>query len=450
MKQSSSLIRRQWIASALCLPILVGFSAFTLNRAFVNSLDSAENDALLAQAYSLMALAEPSETKLFLPTYLSNPRLETPESGLYARVISGDKHTSWRSNSLEASPLVFDVLPSSAPGQASFSDLLTNNNEPFRALSFATIWEIHGKDQQFTFEVFHSQDNKLTEIRSYQHALFGWLGGMAILLIAIQSFVAKWGLRPLKTLATEIEQIEQGNKVDLEFDYPKEIRPVTKSLSNLLTSENAQRSRYKNALSDLAHSLKTPLAVVRSHLTDNEKDQTIDEQIDRMSTIIGHQLRRASAEVKSVYGPQTNISVLIRRLHGALSKVYKDKNIEFDIQIESTLEAQVQESDAMEVLGNIMENACKYGESKVYISSKKENNATTIYIEDDGMGVPESLREHILTRGARADTSKRGQGIGLAVAVDILSSYNGALKIEASMLGGAKFGVCLPATKEQP
>lgn len=449
MKHTSSLIRRQWLASACFLPILVGFSAFTLNRAFVNSLDSAENDALLAQVYSLIALAEPAEDTLYLPSYLSNPRLETPESGLYARVTNDLGEYIWHSNSLEASPLHFARLPSTKAGHPRFSDINTSYEELFRGVSFSTIWELHGSDQRFTFEVFHSQRNKLSEIRSYQKALLGWLGAMALLLIAIQSFIAKWGLRPLKTLAKEIQQIERGAQEGLEGNYPKEIRPVTKSLRKLLASEGAQRQRYKNALADLAHSLKTPLAVVRSQLENSDKDLVIDEQIERMSSIVAHQLRRANAEVKSIYGPQTDISAVIERLCTALAKVYQDKGIHFSKQLAPSLYSQTQESDAMEVLGNIIENACKYGREQVRISADIEDNFVVVRIEDDGAGIPEEMRDHILDRGARVDTSKRGQGIGLAVAVDILSSYNGALKIEASTLGGANFGVYLPVNKEQ-
>ena len=444
MRTPGSLIRRQWLASAICLPILVTFSAFTLNRAFIRSLDSAENDALLAQVYSLIALAEPSETKLFLPSYLSNPRLETPESGLYARVIDEQGETSWRSNSLEASPIHFAMLSNPAPGSEKFRNIVGDEGRSYRALSFATIWEIDGLDRGFTFEVFHSQENKKKEILSYKKALLFWLGGMAGLLVIIQITVAKWGLKPLKTLAKEIEQIETGEKKDLEKSYPKEIDPVTKSLNKLLTSEDVQRNRYKNALADLAHSLKTPLAVVRTHLDDNEKDRSIDEQIELMSSIISRQLRRANAEVKSIYGPQTNLSDTARRLCAALNKVYQEKSMSLSQQVQADLQVQMQETDLMEVLGNIIENAFKYGKSKVLVKSTHTENSAVFSVEDDGPGVPNLLRDSILERGARADTSKLGQGIGLAVAVDILSSYNGGIEIMSSELGGAKFVLKLP------
>jgi len=263
-------------------------------------------------------------------------------------------------------------------------------------------------------------------------------------LILIQSLVAKWGLKPLKTLAREIQHIEHGTQSELKNSYPKEIHPVAQSVSKLLSSESNQRTRYKNALSDLAHSLKTPLAAVRAQLGENSKDLIIDEQIDRMADIVNHQLKRASAEVKSVYGPETPVGPVVERLCSSLAKVYRDKHVDFHIDLAPNLSLKMHENDLMEVLGNILDNACKYGEAKVSVTGGESESTFYIHIEDNGSGIPETAREQILRRGARADTSKLGQGIGLSIAVDILSSYNGGLEIEPSQLGGAKFGIRLP------
>jgi len=444
MKQATSLIRRQWLASALCLPLLVGFSAYTLNRAFVSSLDSAESDALLAQIYSLIALSEPDGKALELPSYLPNPKLETPESGLYARVLNEHGKVIWRSNSLESSSQRFASIETSSPGIATFHAFENANSETFRAISFKTIWEIASNDAVFTFEVFHAQGPKQQEITNYQKSLIFWLLGMAVLLIIIQSLVAKWGLKPLSMLAKEIEEIEAGKQQKIESPYPKEILPVSSSLTKLLQSELEQRGRYKNALSDLAHSLKTPLSAVRAQLGNSLKDQAIDEQVQRMSMIIDHQLKRASAEVKSIYGPDTKLAPLIERLCGSLAKVYREKQIDFNISIIAGASAKMHENDLMEVLGNIIENACKYGNQKVSIRYEENPTATIVHIEDDGPGVAENMRNEILVRGARADTSQIGQGIGLSIASDILSSYNGGLKISPSTIGGARFSVMVP------
>lgn len=219
----------------------------------------------------------------------------------------------------------------------------------------------------------------------------------------------------------------------------------------MLDSEKAQRTKYKNTLGDLAHSLKTPLAIVRSILEsqsalgESQSKQTIDEQVNRMSEIIGHQLRRATNVSTNVNQRLTNLHSISARLGGALEKVYRDKNITFTNSVSEDDCSLIEEQDAMELIGNILENAFKYGHQQVMISSEKDGNNITLYISDDGPGVSADKRSAILTRGARADTATAGQGIGLAISIDILSSYGGSLEIDDSTLGGARFEISLPS-----
>lgn len=443
MRKSPSLVRRLWLASLVILPIAIGFSSYALNRAYVRGLDSAEYEALLSQIYALLAIAEPSESGLSMPEVMANPRFETPDSGLYARIVDSDGTAIWRSNSLLMSLLEFEtvVLPEAGSVREHW---LKKQKTAFRSLSFTTVWELAGEDRRFTFQILHSQQEKQKEINRYRRSLLVWLSGMAFILLALQVIITLWGLRPLKFLAQEIGKIERGESQSLPENYPIEIEPVTTSVNKLLHSESKQRERYKNSLSDLAHSLKTPLSVIRSQLADNEQGRIVDEQVERMSTIINHQLRRASAEVQTVYGPLTSVRPLVERLIGALQKVYANKGIHVSNQTPDNLAVAVSEDDCFEVLGNIIENAFKYGEHKITVTAQIDDDSVKITIADDGPGIDSKLSESILQRGARADTSQSGQGIGLAIAVDILSSYNGALTIARSNDGGAAFHIIVP------
>jgi len=141
------------------------------------------------------------------------------------------------------------------------------------------------------------------------------------------------------------------------------------------------------------------------------------------------------------------IQQVVNRIANALLKVYSDKNIQFENTSPNTLRFVGEESDAMELFGNLIENAFKYGNKKVKVSAVSSQGQVNVSIEDDGPGVPAHLKSEILQRGARADTSIQGQGIGLAVAVDIISSYSGGLVVEDSELGGACFLVSLPAAE---
>lgn len=444
-KSPPSLVRRLWLASVLVIPILIGFSTFALNRAYERGLDSAEYEALLSQIYALLAIAEPNESRLQMPLMMANPRFETPDSGLYARILDKNLDIVWQSNSLAASSVKF--APSSGISPGSIREHWQRaDGKSYRSLSMATIWEIRGEDVVFSFEVLHAQDGKEKEIASYRSALLFWLGGMAVLLLALQIVITLWGLRPLKAIAHEIERIEKGESKQLHQQYPSEIQPVTTSLNKLLHSESQQRQRYKNSLGDLAHSLKTPLSVVRAQLDDNDKDRLVNEQIQRMSEIINHQLKRASAEVQTLYGPQTKLKPLTERLINALNKVYTDKHFDIQNEIAPSIEANIEQDDCFEVLGNIVENAFKYGESRIKLTANTNGNELLISISDDGPGIDSDHTSTLLKRGARADTQISGQGIGLAIAVDILSSYNGGLHISRSELGGANFQISLPVS----
>lgn len=442
-RKAPSLIRRLWLASALTLPILIGFSSFALNRAYTNSLDSAEYEALLSQIYAMLAIAEPDGDGLLMPDVMANPRFETPSSGLYARIINASGDRVWLSNSLLSSPLSFALtaVPSAGTIREGWPEI---ENTQHRSLSFTTVWEMDGKDSLFTFELFHAQDAKHAEIRTYQRALALWLGGMAALLLLTQVVITLWGLKPLKALAKEIDQVETGQSERLSGFYPSEISPVTRSLNRLLSSEEARRERYKNSLSDLAHSLKTPLSVIRSQGGSAKKDTLIDEQVDRMSAIVDHQLKRASAEVQTLYTARLALRPIVTRIANALQKVYADKNISCSITVPDGFNVSIEENDCMEILGNILENAFKYGKTAVNVSAYQEESVCIIAVEDDGPGITKKQSDDILARGARADTHTSGQGIGLAIAVDILSSYNGALEVGRSAAGGAAFRIGIP------
>lgn len=462
MIRSISLVQRIFLASLLLLPTLIGFSAFILNQAYVDSLITAEQEALLAQTYTLIGAAEPETVpatattpaiySLTLPNALLNPRFETPDSGLYAQVINKkDGAIIWRSNSWIGADLETDTYTLPDAGEAMTTDAMIGG-QPFTIFRFNTIWEMDNQDHEFCFMIFLSRLPREKEISAYQNMLWLWLGGMAILLISIQGLIVHWGLKPLHILAKEIIRIEQGQSQSLKSTYPKDLEPVSNNINALLKSEETQRERYKNTLSDLAHSLKTPLAVIRAQLSTtpsntlptNNSKVDIDEQIERMSSIIAHQLHRASAQTHSLYQTQTSIKPLVARIGLALNKVYHHKEIMFENHLDDSFQYPIAEGDAMEVMGNLLENAFKYGTQWVKVSMQRSHNSIDIHIEDDGNGVADSMLTSILKRGARADTQTAGQGIGLAVAVDILSSYNAGLNVSQSQKNGARFTIQLP------
>ena len=297
--------------------------------------------------------------------------------------------------------------------------------------------------------ITHERFEQLMTSHRFQLALF-LLSFVILLSLSLYVLLVR-GFKPLKEMAHDLEVIASGKGDQLDATYATEFNNMKVSLNNLLNAEKHQRERYRNTLADLAHSLKTPLAVLQGAanegLNHDEYQRLTQEQVKRMDQIIQHQLNRA---VKSIGdGTKTSavtVTPIIERILLVLSKVYRDKDVHTILNLEHKIELIADERDLMEVLGNMLENAFKYCRSEVAISLYDDKENVYIVLEDDGSGVSEHMRYTILERGERADTSAApGQGIGLSVAVDILSSYNCRLEVEDSFaLGGAKFSITFP------
>lgn len=448
-----SLAARLTLSSAIVLPVILAFSAYSLDHAFWQSLLNAEQQALRAHIYSLMGAAEPAsdyepESQLLLPDTFAEPRFNRPQSGLFGLVINEKGEILWRTTSFPATEkqLPAHLQSDFEPGSENFIEF-SFDDEDYFALSFDSVWDVRGSEMLFRFVILHHQKPLRQELSGYRDALWVWLGGIALLFVAAQFFITRWGLRPLAYLATELKLFQQGHQQKLEGSYPVEIAPVIHNLNELLQSEQAQRQRYKNTLSDLAHSLKTPLAIIRAEIESHSvtKDATINEQISRMADIVQHQLQRATLTTTTSIRVKTALAETVRRLISALKKVYRDKAFQVSLDIDDQLSFPGDEGDAMEVFGNLLENAFKYGHNRVAVIAHQTKTDLIVKIADNGSGIPDTLKQQILNRGARADTSLQGQGIGLSIVVDILSSYQGELAVgNSDALGGAEFTLTIP------
>ena len=225
--------------------------------------------------------------------------------------------------------------------------------------------------------------------------------------------------------------------------YPKELSGLTSSLNSLIEHSKAVQSRYRNSLDDLAHSLKTPLAILQSGCTDSKADADanstlVSEQVDRMDEIINHQLQRAAVSGRSTLAKPVPVGKVAERLLRSLDKVYRDKQVRVELTLDTPATFTGDEADLTEILGNLLENAYKYCRHtvQVHVSSGQHAGDIEISIEDDGPGIAADQVEAVLQRGTRMDESLPGQGIGLSMANEIISVYGGQLAIAASSLGG--------------
>jgi len=259
-------------------------------------------------------------------------------------------------------------------------------------------------------------------------------------------------------MARDLKSIESGAGEELQGLYPRELKSVTDNLNLLIKSERKQQARYRTTLGDLAHSLKTPLAVitgVAEKLSSAKSNglpadtvrqiDTVEEQLDRMNQIISYQLQRAvQAKGASALARQVKVSSVIERILQALDKVYAAKAMTHTESIDEQAVFFGDERDLMEIMGNILDNAYKYGHGKLQITVEvisAGREQLSIVVEDDGPGIADDQRQFVLQRGARADTLAQGQGIGLAVVTDIVDSYGGLIDVGNSRLGGARIQI---------
>jgi two-component system, OmpR family, sensor histidine kinase PhoQ len=440
-----SLNARITIGASLVLAVFVALSAFALERAFRDSARGARQDRLLAQVYLLMAAAEVDpQGVMTLSAGATEPRLELPGSGLYAAIFDGSGEAVWRSRSSLAVAAPFAT--GLATGARRFE-----TREGYFVQAYGINWNTSGGSFPFTFSVAEDMQAYHDQLNVYRRSLWGWLGAMALLLLAAQWLTLRWGLAPMRRVADEMTRLEQGEQQRMTGDYPDEVRRLTDNLNTLLTHERAQQQRYRDALADLAHSLKTPLALMRGALREPAAAGTaadaLDEQIGRMDAIVGYHLQRAAASGRSGLAVPQPLKPAVERMMGALAKVHAGKPVAAEIAVDAALRFRGDEGDLTEVLGNLLDNAWKWCRGRVRVVAAVEARTLTLTVEDDGPGIADADAERVLQRGARADQSVPGHGIGLAVVRDIVAAYDGDIRIARSALGGSAVTLTLPGDR---
>jgi two-component system, OmpR family, sensor histidine kinase PhoQ len=444
-----SIHQRLLLAASLVLTAFLGFTGAALDKAFRAATEEALQAKLFSSVYALLAAAdEGKDGELNMPSALTDPRFNRPDSGLYAQVLAEQGSYQWHSGSALGRSLTFARRVS--PGESLVQRLDLPDGESLMSLSFGVAWEdFQGHELHYTLAVAEDLKPLLEQVSAFRNSLFLWLGGAALLLLLAQGWVLRWGLRPLRQVAEALKEIESGHTDRLEGRYPRELSPLTSNINSLISHAAARQQRYRDSLGDLAHSLKTPLAILQG-LADQatpvqEAQQALlSEQVMRMNQIIGHQLQRAAAAGRTSLTRNLPLKPLVNRIADSLSKVYADKAIAWHIELPASLSFQGDEGDLMELLGNLMENACKFGQRQVRVQGGA-GQGLWLSVEDDGAGIADDQADAVLLRGQRADQQIPGQGIGLAVVMDIVKAYGGKLHIGRSdSLGGAAINLSFP------
>ncbi len=434
-------IQSRLVVTTTCvLGAFLTLAGVVLDRSFKASTLAGAEEQLKLVVYSLMGVAEEYQDHVVFGE-LSEPRLSQPESGLYATVVEVDGNYEWRSPSALTTNVEF---PETRPdlGEFVFSEVATGGVARY-FLTYAVIWE-DAQESVLVFQVATDQAPFRSVISGFRQNLYVGLGAVTLLVMIVQILAIRWGLTPLRVMAGEVKDLEEGRREQLSADYPKELRGLAENLDRFVEHEHRSRTRYRNALDDLAHSLKTPLAVIRNALREqvNGDPGLLQEQLDRMESTVTHQLSRASVSGPVVVSKSVNLHTVLTRLTRALQTAYLERGIQLEMRVPVDLQARGDEGDFMEIFGNVLENAFKYTSKRVRVSGCA-GDRVTVRVEDDGPGIGPEIRRQVLNRGTRADQVQPGQGIGLAVVAELVTLYHGALDIDTSELGGAAIELTL-------
>jgi two-component system sensor histidine kinase PhoQ len=433
-----------WVSVALI--VLFAATGVVLDVAFRNSMDQARQELLEVQVLGLIALVDDDGGELALPTDAIDPQFGVANSGLYGALYSDDGSAIWQSLSLLGRDFPIDYL--TVAGEQRFERVDVPGFPPLESHLRGVTWEFpDGRSADYTFAVALSLEPYNDRQAAFRRILVGWFLGITVTMLIVLSGLLTFVLLPLRRLERQVREVEAGERVKLTGRYPSEIVGLADNLNTLIDTERRRLARYRNTLDDLAHSLKTPLAAMRTLLAERARtgeptEGALNRELERMDQRVSYQLRRARATGATGLGTEpVAVAPVVDDLKQTLDKVYRDKRVECTLDVAPGAVFRGDPGDLTEILGNLMDNGYKYCKSRVRVVARSTPERLVITVGDDGRGITAEEATTLFRRGMRADESVPGQGIGLAVVRETVELYRGTLDVGRSELGGAELRV---------
>jgi signal transduction histidine kinase len=438
-----SLTRRMIVVAAFWITALLLMGGFALDRVLSASIVQNFDDQLKYVLNAMIAASEigpDGEVRFNRPP--ADQRFIEPYSGVYFQV-SGQGADTFPSRSLWDRRLQVQDRHQDVNFHTNDSDEF--DGEPLRISERDVI--LPGSKVRWRFQVAQSREMIDTQIKQLRSTLF-WsffaLGIGLLILAALQTF---YGLWPLRRVRQDVAAIRSGAKTRITEDFPNEVRPLTDEINQLLAHSEEQAEEARRHAGNLAHALKTPLTVITNAATANAPDlaETVCREAIVMRRQVDHHLARARAIGRRASAhARATVWESLESVQRAVDRLYEKVTV--DIAGDKKAQVRVERQDLDEMLGNLVENAAKYGGGRVFVTVEPQDGMIDILVEDDGKGIPQQQREAIFQRGARLDTDKPGTGLGLAIVRDVAEIYGGKITLEESEdLGGLLARLSLPA-----
>lgn len=443
---TGSLSRRMMVIAAGWISILLLLGGLGLDRTLTGLVTASFDEQLDYMLNAMVGAAEIGpDGEVYFSRPLGDQRFLEPNSGLYWQ-IQGKNHEDFPSRSLWDRTLkikgdYFDAEPH-------IHDSHQFEGEPLRIMERSIV--LPGSDTVWYFAVAASRDDldsQIAEIRAILFWSFVVLGLGLFLMAVLQTW---YGLGPLRRVRQAIKDMRTTGTNRVTEPLPLEVQPLVEELNALLSHSEKQAEEARTHAGNLAHALKTPLTVVMNAATAKAPDlaDTVIREAAVMRRQVDHHLARARAVGRRAVGhSRANVGDSVEAVLRAVTRLYEQTR--FDLDGNRAAMVAIERQDLDEILGNLIENAAKYGGGSVFVTidpDPKEKDCT-ILVEDDGIGIPPAERERIFDRGARLDTGKPGTGLGLAIVRDVAEIYGGSVELEESEdLGGLMVRLILPRT----
>lgn len=408
---------------------------------FDHSLRRYLQDDLKDETQTLLIALVRGQNGIQLDERRLDPTFQRPFSGHYFRIDFADQ--TWRSRSLWDRDLQHPPAPGLQEG-------LGDGPRGQRLLVYRADYQRFG--QAFSISVAQDYTPILESFRRLQWLGLG-LGGAALLLILLaQRYTVRAALRPLERVRGQIAQLQQGRRSELDAQVPQELEPLVGQINHLLNHTEDTLKRSRNALGNLGHALKTPLAVLvslseRDDLRDQpELQATLREQLAQIQQRLERELGRARLAGEALPGAHFDCSAELPGLFSTLGMIHSH-GLKLEWQAEPGLCLPWDREDLLELLGNLLDNACKWADAEVRLTLAKDAEGYRLWVDDDGPGIAPERREEVVGRGSRLDEQVAGHGLGLGIVRDIVDAWGGSLRLDDSPLGGLRVEVRLPGNK---
>ncbi len=444
MRATRSIALRLIVGAVLWISVALTVSGFVLAGLFNDYVERNFDDRLSVLLESLVAAAELDVNgRLFLMRPPGEARFDQPFSGWYWQ-IDGASDVPLRSRSL------WDETLRLAPGEEGSRRYSTAGPNGERLRLMQRHITLPGAETPYVVAVAADLAELEAEVAPFNVTL-GWsLGILGLGLLGAVLIQVRFGLRPLHRMRAALADIRAGRRERLDETYPAEINPLAEELNALLSQNADVVERARTHVGNLAHALKTPLSLLNNEAAraEGRLGETVRRQVVVMRRWVDHYLARARAAASgTVLGARAPVAAVIDDLRRTLLRIHVERNLAIEVACDGAPAFRGDRQDLEEMLGNLMDNACKWAASTVQVEARQSGGRIEITVADDGPGLAAEQRAEALTRGGRLDETTVGSGLGLPIVHDIAALYGGALKLDAAPAGGLKATLALPAAE---